>query len=79
MRVLYYGWMGYQPNMPPGIAFFFLPMLLFMLLAVALPIEAALRWFITFIGLALTFGKTRECGAAELEKRIAEDDAILTT
>lgn len=47
LRVLYYGWMGYQPNMHPGIAFFFLPVLLLILLAVALPIEAVLRWFIS--------------------------------
>ena len=47
LRVLYYGWMGYQPNMHPGIAFFGLPVLLSILLAVALPIEAILRWFIS--------------------------------
>jgi len=47
MRVLYYGWMRYEPNIHPGIAFFFLPILLFILLAVALPIEAVLRWSIS--------------------------------
>ena len=47
MRVLYYDWMGYEPSMHPGIAFVFLPVLLFILLAVALPVEAILRWLIS--------------------------------
>jgi len=43
MRVVYYRLMGYEPNMHPGIAFLFLPLLLPLVLVVALPIEALLR------------------------------------
>jgi len=28
MRVLYYNWIGYEPNMHPGVAFFAFPLLL---------------------------------------------------
>lgn len=45
MRVFYYNWMSYEPNMHPGIAFFFLPLLLGIVLAIALPLEALLRRF----------------------------------
>lgn len=47
MRVVYYDWRGYQPNMHPGVAFFGLPVLLALLLAVALPFEAILRWLVS--------------------------------
>jgi hypothetical protein len=45
MRILYYNWMGYEPNMHPGIAFFALPVLLGIVLAIALPVEALLQHF----------------------------------
>ncbi len=39
LRVFYYDFMGYQPNMHPGIAFFFIPIILGFLLMIMLPLE----------------------------------------
>lgn len=43
LRVAYYALMGFEPNMHPGIAFLFSPILFAVLLVVALPLEALLR------------------------------------
>jgi len=47
LRVLYYDWMGFQPNMHPGIAFVSLPVLFPIVLAMALAIEAILHRFVS--------------------------------
>jgi hypothetical protein len=47
MRVLYYDWMDYRPNMHPGIAFVGLPVLFPIVLALALPVEALLQRYIS--------------------------------
>jgi hypothetical protein len=43
MRMAYYEFIEFQPEMAPGIAIFFMPILLAPLLVVALPLEALLR------------------------------------
>jgi hypothetical protein len=43
LRVAYYALMGFEPNMHPGIAFLFSPIILVVLLAFALPLEVLLR------------------------------------
>ncbi|HRX99142.1 MAG: hypothetical protein R3F12_02550 [Lysobacteraceae bacterium] len=43
LRVMYYEAMGFQPNMAPAMAFFFLPVVFVMLFVVVLPLEAAMR------------------------------------
>jgi hypothetical protein len=45
LRVEYYAFMQYQPNMAPQIAYYFSPILLAVVLAVALPLEALFRRF----------------------------------
>lgn len=43
LRVAYYALMGFEPNMHPGIAFLFSPIILVVLLVVVFPLEALLR------------------------------------
>ena len=45
LRVVYYEMMELQPNMAPQIAYYFSPIILFVVLTVALPLEAILRHF----------------------------------
>lgn len=45
LRTAYYALMGFEPNMHPGIAFFFVPVVLVALLLVAIPLELLLRQF----------------------------------
>lgn len=46
LRVEYYAFMQYQPNMAPQIAYYFSPVLLAEIMVVALPIEALFRRFL---------------------------------
>lgn len=45
LRVQYYSLMGYTPNMGPGIAYFFSPLLLLEVLIIGLPLEFAFRFW----------------------------------
>jgi hypothetical protein len=46
LRVEYYAFMQYQPNMAPQIAYYFSPVLLAGIMVVALPIEVLFRRFL---------------------------------